>query len=181
MSCCFLQHYSNNDFFYAPLAVWSWSGKWVVHCLDVRHTVRVGSPANGLVDSCGWVSRRWWAVNGESELCKWKPGRCCSVGKSGGHLNIQPQGQCSNSFPLNMPHKEKGSDKMARSAQARICILMCLSESLWIRAGSMRDHTTPRVGTKQPIIATAQKTTSCVRGSCCEIGKGAINVVERTE
>lgn len=99
-------------------------------------------------------------------------GWCCSVGKSGGHLNIQPQGQCSNSFPLNMPHKEKGSDKMARGAQARICILMCLSESLWIRAGSMRDHTTPQVGTKQPIIAAALKTTSSVRRrSCCGIGK----------
>lgn len=96
-------------------------------------------------------------------------------------MNIQPQGQGSNSIPLNMPHKEKGSDKMARSAQARICILMCLSESLWIRAGSVRDHTTPRVATKQPIIADAQKTTSCVRGSYCNIGKEGISVVERTE
>lgn len=102
--------------------------------------LNIESSLNGLEDSCGWVIQWWWAVNGEGELCKWKPGCWSSVGKSGGHLNIQPQGQRSNSIPLNMPHKEKGSDKMARSAQARICILMCLSESLWIRAGSMRPH-----------------------------------------
>lgn len=187
MRCHFLQHYSNHDFF---MPFWLsevlWMGllqEWWVglyYCLNDHHTVRVRCPVNGLVDSCGWVSQRWWAVNGERELCKWKPGCCCSVGKSVGHLNIQPQGQLSNSFPLNMPHKEKGSDKMARSAQARICILMCLSESLWIRAVSMRDHTTPRVGTKQPIIAAAQKITTCVR-RCCKIGKERINVVERTE
>ncbi len=77
--------------------------------LFVCQTVR--SSVNGLVDSYGWVSQCWWAANGERELCKWKPGWCCSAGKSGGHLNIQPRGQCSNSFLLNMPHKEKGSDK----------------------------------------------------------------------
>jgi len=82
-----------------------------VNSLNVSHTVRVGSSVNGIVGSCGRVSRRWWAVNGEEEVCKCEPGCCCSVGKSGGHLNIQPQGQRANSSPLNMPHKEKGSDK----------------------------------------------------------------------
>lgn len=85
---------------------------------------------------------------------------------------FNPRASALIPFPLNMPHKEKGSDKMARRAQARICILMCLSESLWIRAGSASDHATPWVGTKQPIIAATQKTTSCVRGSRCEIEKG---------
>lgn len=177
MSCRFLHHYSNNDSFSCPLGCqkfWElvlFQGAQYGACectelgLIARRKVRAVSCPSGAEDVCGgWVRPRWWAVNGE--LCKWKPGWCSSVGKSGGHLNIQPQGQHSNSTPLlNMPHKVRGSDKMARSVQARICILMRLSESLWIRARSMRDHTTPQVATKQPVIAGARKTTSCSGGS----------------
>lgn len=147
------------------------NGSLVFQCCD---TVGVGSSPSGPVDSCTSVAECWWAVNGERELCKWEPGCCLSVGKSGGHLNIQPQGQRSNSFPLNMPHKEKGSDKMARSAQARICILMCLSESLWRRSQSTSDYTTPCVAAKQPVIATTHETPHWVIGSCWEKASGAV-------
>lgn len=110
MSCRFLHHYSNNDSFSCPLGCqkfWEcvlFQGAQYGACectelgLIARCIVRAISCPSGAEDVCGgWVRLRWWAVNGE--LCKWKPGWCSSVGKSGGHLNIQPQGQHSNSTP----------------------------------------------------------------------------------
>ena len=73
------------------------------------HSLEFEVLQNGPVDSRRWLSQRWWAINGEGELCKWKPDWCCSVGKSGGHLNIQPQGQRSNSFPPQ--HATQGERK----------------------------------------------------------------------